>query len=135
MKITALACLLGLTALSAACGGNTETGTGGTGGGGGGDLAPCGDHPLDCPDGETCSFVKGDQFACLPSGTGVLDEVCSPLVGQATCADDLICVKKAGAMEGTCTQLCDPSQGDQCGDLFCVPIETASGAQTRVCLP
>ncbi|MEZ4299482.1 MAG: hypothetical protein R3B70_31325 [Polyangiaceae bacterium] len=56
-------------------------------------------------------------------------------MGQPTCSDDLLCVKKSGATEASCAKLCDPTLGDQCGDLFCVPIQLESGEQTRVCLP
>jgi hypothetical protein len=120
----------------AACGGSTgDDGGGGDGGGGaGGGPQACAEHPLDCPDGQTCWFAAGGTFACAPSGAGKLGETCSPLVGQPTCGDDLLCVKKTGAEEGACVTLCDTTLGEQCGDLLCVPVELESGEQTHVCL-
>ena len=135
MKISLVWMALSFAGL-AACGGGSDDGSGGAGGDGGAGGGPtaCAEHPLECPAGETCWFA-GETFGCLPSGAGTLGETCSPFVGKATCADDLLCVKKTGADAGACVALCDATLGgDQCGDLFCVPVELASGEQTHVCM-
>lgn len=120
----------------AACGGGVGGGDGGGGDGGGGAGAgpvACADHPLDCPAEQTCWFLEGDTFGCLTSGSGAEGDACSPLVGQPTCGAALLCVKKAGQDEGTCTKLCEPTTGEPCGDLLCVPVQLASGEQTYAC--
>jgi hypothetical protein len=111
----------------AACGSNAGTG------GGAANPESCAEHPLDCPAGQTCSFAEGGAFVCLPSGPGKEGETCAPLVGEATCDDALLCVKKAGATEGTCAKLCDPSLGNQCGEMLCLPVELDGGEQTHAC--
>jgi hypothetical protein len=120
----------------AACGGGPARATAGSGGGGsdGGSAAVvCGEHPRDCPAGETCWFASGGAFTCQPSGEGKAGEACSPLVGQPTCADGLLCIR-AGSAEGACTPLCDPAASDtMCGDLLCVLVMTADGGETHAC--
>ena len=119
----------------AACGGDDTEGQGGGGGtggdGGGVPVVPCGEHPLDCPEGQTCWFGASD-FVCLPSGSGLEGETCAPTVGQPTCAAGLLCVRSGGA-DGACTRLCDPSAPDTCGEQLCVLVQTESGAQTHIC--
>jgi hypothetical protein len=113
----------------AACGGNTSSG------GGSGDPLSCGEHPLECPTGQTCWFAEGGTFACFASGSGTEGDTCAPLVDQPTCGDGLLCVKKAGAEAGACSKLCDPTNSAaQCGDLLCLPVALESGEQTHACL-
>lgn len=137
MKTSLVWAALAVVGLVTACGGSTG-GDGGSGGGGdggsGGGPEACAEHPLDCPAGETCWFAAGGTFACAASGAGKEGEACAPVVGQPTCGDALLCVKKTGADEGACVKLCDPTLGDQCGDLLCVPVQLESGEQTRVCM-
>lgn len=114
-------------AVLAACGSNTSTG------GGGADPESCAEHPLECPAGQTCWFAEGGTFTCQPSGPGNEGDACSPLVGEPTCGDALLCIKKAGSDEAACARLCDPTLGNQCGDLICVPVGVEGGEQTHAC--
>lgn len=122
----------------AACGGETgdsASGSGGSGGSGGGvPEAACGEHPRACMVGETCWFAAGGKFTCQPSGAGKTGEACTPVVGEPTCGDGLLCIKLSGDDGGACTPLCDPSSLDtMCGELLCVPVQTTDGDGTHVC--
>lgn len=120
----------------AACGGDDgatggQGGGGGSGGAGGSPAVPCGEEPLDCPEGQTCWFGASD-LVCAPSGEGLEGDPCAPVVGQPTCTDGLLCVR-VGDTDGVCTKLCDPSVPDACGEQLCVLAQTESGAQTHIC--
>jgi hypothetical protein len=116
-----------------ACGDAGGDGAGGGGGSGGGASGPiaCGDHPLDCPAGQTCWFGSAG-FACAASGAGKEGDTCAPTVGDATCGDGLLCIAVAGE-EGACARLCDPTIDATCGEDLCTLVETKEGFQTHVC--
>lgn len=115
-------------------GGDTGgSGEGGSSTGSSSTAAPCGEHPLDCPAGQTCWFAAGGAFTCQASGSGKEGEACAPIVDEPSCSDGLLCLRESGS-DGICTRLCDPSSSeDNCAGKSCVLAQSPEMGETHVC--
>jgi hypothetical protein len=107
--------------------------------GSGGGAAACNEDPWSCPAGQTCWLDANAAPTCLNSGAAQKGEACTPIAGNAACADDLFCFQAQGQATGTCLTFCDntdPQHGctapEQCGT---AAIPTNSGNVTfQVCV-
>ncbi|HAN32675.1 MAG TPA: hypothetical protein DCQ06_13855 [Myxococcales bacterium] len=69
----------------------------------------------DCPVGDRCAWLSGDEGLCRASGAGqLLDQPCS---AEQPCRVDLVCIGQD--QQGTCRRLCSSKDTDICANQSC----------------
>lgn len=141
----------GVAGGAGASGGGGAGGTSGAGGtagdagaagaaGSGGAVAPCNEHPWDCPAGTTCwaSNATGKAFDCRTSMSAIATgSCCKNVIGVPTCGDGDACIGQT-TTTSTCKRYCkvgDAAHGCPMGQTCTERTLVQGGSVFAVCEP